>query len=269
MGVSKATRERWKAEWADPKYLHEAWEQLQAQKADPFSFSKLPYWLGLEVWSADEGLLILANVEPGTVQIGAEYAPGPYFNTEWTNALPFDEHVAFFQVPPPIDMKLEECGGDAEYFESYLVEVEGRVRKLRAAQTIFESLEHRFERSPSAKKSMAREGGYLPAAMIAWALSIGFKPAWYEWAVQRHLLPEPIALEKAPYFDADAEDYPYLLHVAIRAWEAARASDVGTPRQRIDAFLEASYPTMTPATRNAIALVANWKKSPGRPKGNR
>ncbi len=67
------------------------------------------------------------------------------------------------------------------------------------------------------------------------------------------------------YFDPDDDDYPELLHVAFRAWEHARNAGDGTPKQRIQSFLEARYPHIPTASRNAIALVANWNKVGGRP----
>lgn len=73
------------------------------------------------------------------------------------------------------------------------------------------------------------------------------------------------SLQDAPFFDADAEDYPYLLHIAVRAWEDARHSSTGTPKQRVLNYLETKYPTMPQGSRDAIAQVVNWQRSGGRP----
>ena len=40
----------------------------------------------------------------------------------------------------------------------------------------------------------------------------------------------------------------------------------GTPKQRIQEFIKERYPKVKEGTRDAIALVANWQKSGGRPK---
>ena len=67
MAVSNRTRQKWAASRRDPNFQKQVAELVDAQRADPFSYSALPYWLGLEVWTRDEGLYILAGVEPGTV----------------------------------------------------------------------------------------------------------------------------------------------------------------------------------------------------------
>lgn len=211
----------------------------------------------------------MANVEPGTVRCGPDHLQVMVRGCEWTNAMPFDEHVAFFQVPPPLDWTIENFDGDLERFDHYVEALERRREILQSVQGTFESLLHRLDHSPSALRSESAflSSGYRPISMIAWASSIGFKPKWYDWAENRGLIPEAVTLTAAPFFDADSSDYPFLLHVAVRAWESAKAGVDGTPRQRIEAFLRANYPDLTDATRDAIALVANWQKRPGRPKG--
>lgn len=65
--------------------------------------------------------------------------------------------------------------------------------------------------------------------------------------------------------DPDADDYPELLHIAIRTWTHAREGTQGTPKQRALQFLEDRYKTLPQTTREAIALVVNWKREGGRP----
>ncbi len=69
-----------------------------------------------------------------------------------------------------------------------------------------------------------------------------------------------------PYFDSDSDDYPQLLHIAVRAWEHARSTSGGTAKQRISNYVLERYPDIAEGTREAIALVANWKKAGGRPR---
>jgi hypothetical protein len=70
---------------------------------------------------------------------------------------------------------------------------------------------------------------------------------------------------EAPYFDADAPDYPELLSIAVRACEHARKGGDGTPKQRVIAFLAEQYESLPQNARDAIAQVANWQKAGGRP----
>ena len=72
-------------------------------------------------------------------------------------------------------------------------------------------------------------------------------------------------VQDAPFFDADAADYPELLHIAVRAWEHARQTSAGTPKQRVLDFLADRYPLMPQSSRDAIAQVVNWQRSGGRP----
>jgi hypothetical protein len=74
------------------------------------------------------------------------------------------------------------------------------------------------------------------------------------------------SLQEAPYFDADAGDYPELLHIAVRAWEHARkAPSEGTPKQRVLDYLGTRYTSMSQGSRDAIAQVVNWHRAGGRP----
>jgi hypothetical protein len=70
---------------------------------------------------------------------------------------------------------------------------------------------------------------------------------------------------EAPFFDPDAEDYPEMLAIAVRAWEHARKGTEGTPKQRVLGFLYAQHRKLPQGTREAIAQVANWQRSGGRP----
>jgi len=76
----------------------------------------------------------------------------------------------------------------------------------------------------------------------------------------------PTNIASSPFFDADADDYPKLLHIAVRAWEHARTGTLGTAKQRIYKFLIERYPDLSASEREAISVIGNWQKSGGRPK---
>lgn len=70
----------------------------------------------------------------------------------------------------------------------------------------------------------------------------------------------------APYFDADSPEYPELLAIAVRAWEAAKAAkNSETPKQRVLNYLGERYPKLGQTSRDAIAQVVNWQRTGGRP----
>ena len=73
---------------------------------------------------------------------------------------------------------------------------------------------------------------------------------------------------EAPFFDADSPEYPVLLAIAVRAWEAAREGTAGTPKQRVLEFLGQNYNDLPQGSRDAIAQVVNWQRGGGRPAKN-
>lgn len=272
MAVSNARREQWKLRWqkareAGEDPLQAGFDALKKWEADPLAHSRLAYWLKLEIWSAEEGLLVLAGVEPGTVVTGTEH-----FNNsagagdEWTNAQPFAEHFGFSFAPDPHDLCESDFGGNVEEFDAYLERIEHRRDVLRPLRDLFIGLQHKLEHSPSALGEPTLPGSWRPLAFLSWAASIGFRPHWHDWADEQSLLPDQLDAMAAPFFDADSDSYPELLHIAVRAWEAAQRETSGTPKQRIERYLAERYPGMTGSTRSAIALVANWQKAGGRPK---
>lgn len=272
MTVSKARIAKWQERWAEARKkgqdpLQDGVDALRRWEADPLGNSALPYWLALEVWSQEEGLLVLCGVEPDTVTTDGD----PFYSDlgvghEWINAQPFVEHRAFSFAPVPHDLTDQDYESNPEGFESYLQEVERRRDVLRPLREIYLGLEHKLSHSPSALGEEVTKGHWRPLAFLAWAETLRFKPSWLDWAKSSGRLPDALDAMKAPYFDADSATYPELLHIAVRAWETAQRETAGTPKQRIEHFLLQHYPALTASTRAAIALVANWQKVGGRPK---
>jgi hypothetical protein len=185
--------------------------------------------------------------------------------------MPFAEHIAFYQLPAPPNLTLEDHIGDHLAFEHYLQDQEARTRTLRRLQNLHDSLAHKLEHSPSALGKRESFGSsqrpqYPPVRFLAWARSINFKPDWFEWASQKGVLPDELNPTAAPFFDADSPDYPELLAIAVRAWDYARSATEGTPKQRIERFLSERYAHLTESARGSIASVANWQKAGGRPR---
>jgi hypothetical protein len=267
MAVSKRTKKKWAESFHTGRnelFPEEVVRLVEAQAADPIAFSQLAYWLSLEVWSIEEGALVLAGVEPGTVQT-SEGNPFHFGYTEWTNAMPFSQLATWYQLPESPDLRLEDFKGDVEAHDAYLERQEDRRAILKRHETLYKSLRHKLDHSPSALGASVHPDQYRPVAFLAWAGSINFKPEWWDWAQTRNRLPDDMHPGAPPYFDADASDYPDLLHIAVRAWEHARKSGDGTPKQRVLAYLESRYPKLPSGSRKAIAQVVNWQRAGGRP----
>jgi hypothetical protein len=264
MTASKATKARWAKQWSDPKFEESILTCVQAARDDPFGHSQLRYWLSLEVWEREEGLLVLAGVEPGTVVVSDE-EPSFMGSAEWTNVMPFSQPATFYQFPEPEGLDQRAFGDDELAFESYLKACEERRQILSRHQALFQALQHRLDHTPSALGDPVCRDKWRPASFIGWAQSINFKPDWIDWAQQHEVITSDYGLASAPYFDADAADYPLLLHIAVRAWEYARSREQGTPKQRVLEFLSKNYSELPKAAREAIAQVANWQRAGGRP----
>ena len=243
MAVSKARLAKWTLAWkqsreggVDP--LQAGVDRLNKWKKDPLALSHLSYWLKLEVWGEEEGLLVLAGVEPGTVitdnqTFASSFAAG----TVWTIAQPFLQLPSFSEFPEPHDLTVDSFNGDADQFDAYLERREHLHEILAPLRALSMSLQHKLEHSPSALGTPVASGQWRPVAFLAWARSIGFKPHWHEWAEKNNLLPDQLDVMAAPFFDADSDSYPELLHIAVRAWESAKADGTGTPKQRLERFL--------------------------------
>lgn len=273
MAVSEAKKQQWRAEWTraiaegrDP--LQDAAARLEKWKADPLAHSTLPYWLNLEAWTVPEGLQVLAGIEPGSVDSDVPPCTSleDHEDDDWRSAQPFEEHFSFSVLPEPSGLTKSDFGGDAERYEDYLQRCEARQVVLQPLRRLVSQLHHKLEHSPSALGEPIVPGKWRPVTFISWALSIGYRPKWHEWADRNGLLPDPLDAMAAPYFDVDGDDYPALLHIAVRAWEVARHGTTGTPKQRVLGFLAERYPDLPQSTKDAIALVTNWQKVGGRPK---
>lgn len=273
MAVSKHRRQQWLSAWKrateEGKHpLQAGIDALEKWRADPLAQSALPYWLGLEVWTVTEGLLVLAGVEPDTVVSGAPafMSEGIFEDKEWLSAQPFEKHFSFSVLPEPFDFVESDFEGESGAYEAYLQRCEARREVLEPLRKLSQGLHHKLEHSPSALGEPVSRGKWRPVAFISWAKSIGYSPSWYAWAEKRNLLPDSLEATAAPYFDVDRDDYPALLHIAVRAWDFARGESTGTPKQRVMGFLSQRYPDLPQSTREAIALITNWRKVGGRPK---
>jgi hypothetical protein len=71
--------------------------------------------------------------------------------------------------------------------------------------------------------------------------------------------------------DFDHEHWPEELGIAVTAWRASTNQDLNekTPKEFMKELIKTQYPTFTDAKVDRIATVANWDKSPGRPKKNK
>jgi hypothetical protein len=256
----------------DPKWVAEVLKRGEEARADPISFSALAYWLKLDTWSRDEGLLILAGLDPQSVIpsiVGMTFKGVDLW--AFDTAQPFNRAPHFTLEPFGAPDRATYAGDDAG-FERLLERAEDVNAVLDNHRETIRVLSHVLSRStvglgdqmPSDPMRWGQEL-YSPTRFIAWANSIKYRIPWLAWATERGLLGDEVGPYAAPFFDADATDYPELLAIAVRAWEHVRKLTAGTPKNRVLEYLAERYPAMPKGSRNAIAQVVNWQRTGGRP----
>jgi hypothetical protein len=102
------------------------------------------------------------------------------------------------------------------------------------------------------------------SAFAAWAKTVA------QWDVPKELqtlISNDIAgFDPYRLFQADSDDYPPLLHIAVRVWDEARQQTTSdTPKQRIRKILDRRL-GLSDNEKEMIASIANWDKQGGRPK---
>jgi len=254
---------------------------------DPYARSDLPRWLGFETWRPRDALLLLAGVSPtgAVVDWSYENFMGATIDKPAIRAATdLDAIYDQYDIPQPdawskdITIVKNRLRNEADTLtDEQRKGLEDDLRSLEKLRddpsTVrrAEVLRHRsnilsalsdvwFSGDHDAEKR------YSPEHFISWAEARGYRPDWYEWARSTGLIDDLDAVFRAPYLDPDSDDYPELLHIALRAWEETRAGGDGTPKQRIERFLLERYPSLRPTTRELIAQVANWQRTGGRPR---
>lgn len=262
---------------------------VDAQKKDPFLYSNLPSLLELETWRPREAFLILAGVDPASIIMEWEYENfmgGKVDDPVIRHANWFSSPYDFYDYPVTDDesLTLSELNGmikRAKETGTSHEEIVELLRRLESLQRLQNDKTSRFK-----TEVLALRGSMVgiikrrwescdheidqrrsPEFFVRWAEARGFEIEWAQWARGAEYIEVEPPVSSPPFFDADSEDYPELLHVAVRAWDHARCTSGGTPKQRISRYVEERYPGITDGAREAISLIANWQKTGGRPKG--
>lgn len=261
---------------------------LKEKARHPYHYSSLRDWLGLETWHAREALLLLVGVCPrgAIVEWETENFMGAVLDEpRIVNATCLNE-IGDDYIVPSIDAwdddireakrELRERGdslGEEEKakLQAHLEHLQRlksdpsvvtRSRELALRSRLLGELSrHWFSGDHDPQKR------YSPEHYLGWASARGFVPEWHDWARSQGLIDAHEAVFRQPFFDPDSPDYPELLHIAVNAWQEARKGGLGTPKQRIERFLQVRYAALPPTTRELIAQLANWQRTGGRPRG--
>ena len=264
-------------------------QERNEQLKEALRFTTLRGWLERETWAPREALPILAGLDPDLSVLtwpessspDRRFLPPNLRKGRWFTAWPARDHQDGFASSLE-GFSLQKQLHDADQ--------EGYPELLEAAEKIFfYGWTHGI---PDEREALARlisslrekmltlightwfsanhdtEQRHSPDFFLRWAESHGFLVEWATWARSEALVESDFAAEAPPFFDPESLEYPKALHIAVRAWEYAKKSSGGTPKQRILSYLEARYPDLTGSEKEAIALVGNWQKAAGRPRKN-
>ena len=254
----------------------------------PYHFSALRDWLELETWTPKQALLLLAGVSPDAAKVDWTYknfAGVEISRPKIRMATVLNAIHDTYDVPERDAWDDDICEVKRELGQSASGNLsEDRKRDLQRELAKLEALRDE-DTVVRREKTMLHRSNILaglskrwfsgdhdvaarnfPSHFIGWAAARGFYPEWFEWAKSSELIDASEEVYRAPFFDPDQPDYPVLLHIAVRAWEAARVGGTGTPKQRIERFVSERYPALKATTRELIAQIANWERTGGRPR---
>ena len=266
-------------------------ESIKERRKDPIRYSELPKLLDYETWSPKDAMLILAGIDPFAAIMkwsyenfmGAEIRNPKIIHANW-----FASTSDLYDYPVAADeevssSEVRQMIREGEKLSPNSPEIKNRIERLKKRLIEVE----RWEKDETSvfKSSMlklrAKMAGILnarwetgghdvearrsPKFFLQWAESRGFKVEWAAWARAEGFIDSDAPATAAPFFDSDAEDYPRLLHIAVRAWDEARKGGQGTASQRITAFLQDRYPELSSNEKESIRMICNWQKAGGRP----
>ena len=273
MAISKRRLAAFDALLRDPKWVEEVLARAAATELEPYGESSLAYWLKLDTWTRREGLMVLSGIDPKSVVRLRDPIGGMTFEVpdlwDFDTAQPFSQ-PPHFTLEPFGEVPEKGSSQTEESFDSLVERIEKVNSILDGHRQLMSVLTHVLDRSlvglgdAQGHDNVGMER-YAPARFIAWATSIRYTISWLTWATEMGFVGSEQSPFVAPFFDADASDYPELLAIAVRAWEHARRTEGSTPKQRVLEFLDKRYPTMLQGSRDAIAQVVNWQRTGGRP----
>lgn len=260
---------------------------LAEQRKNPLHFSDLGNLLELETWKPRDAMLILAGVDPSAALVdwsyenflGAEIEKPKIRRATWFSN-PSDTYdwpltTDFEESPSELMLKIRRARASKQ--DDVVQKLEEELRKVNrmandpTACYVQEMLDLRSEMLHHLSRRWFTadhdpETKHSPEYFVRWAEARGFVIEWASWARNSGYIDTDPPATSPPFFDADAEDYPKLLHIAVRAWDHARQGSQGTAKQRISAFLQERFPDLSASEREAIAMIGNWQKAGGRPR---
>lgn len=163
-------------------------EEQATRKLDLYGSSRLEEWLSSETMSEEEGLYLLAGLDPAKVETLQEDLIGP---ARLVNALPLDRDSSFLGAPYEKRDK-NSFHGNEEAYKSFHGAWEQKHLILQQHNDLFHTLERKLKQSVTGLGEPAIKRGivhyYSPSRFMEWASSIKFKPQWFDWATNKGLL---------------------------------------------------------------------------------
>ena len=259
---------------------------LALQRHEAYANSKLEDLLSSETLSTEDGLYLLAGLDPGTVitrQEGLDCPP------RLINALPLDRDISFLNDPCENQDRKSFHGND-EAYQKFRESYAKKQSILKFHNDLIKTLERKLQESVVGLGEPAITRGYVqfykPEKFWMWAISIRRTPTWFDWATDKGLLnlelespgSDSDSLQSTKNYksfqipvclEIDPSERPEQLDIANIAFRMVM-NGFGDPsktfKQRLIEYLKNNYPHLTSESINQISTVANPNKGPGRRK---
>jgi len=166
-----------------PKFYTSEEEKLR-RKNNPYCYSCLSERLTLETWSQEEGLLILASIDPLGADVnwdGYENYMGVHIDSvKLINATLLEDDGDHYDLPHGLSE--EEAKDKWKFDDDFIRHLQDRQEKIRRYSAKLSHVKKTWD------ASYFKEERYSPKHYIEWAKSKNIGISWLEWAIENKLL---------------------------------------------------------------------------------
>jgi len=195
-------------------------EERLKRKNNPYHYSCLSERLTLETWSQEEGLLILASIDPLGADVnwdGYENYMGVHIDSvKLINATLLEDDGDHYDLPH--DLSEEEAKDKWKFDDDFIRHLQDRQEKIRRYSAKLSHVKKTWD------ASYFKEERYSPKHYIEWAKSKNIGISWLEWAIENKLL-DPV-VETVDNELGETEKENFLKTIAVLA--KTIANDHGT-----------------------------------------
>jgi hypothetical protein len=234
----------------NPK-INSALKSQYAMQSKERSDAELQGWLELDTWTVEEGLLLIAGIDPQAAVVkwdGWVSALGHKINkVRLLNARPLSEHPIFLAIPSPESPCISDEGHPGEFTVSWGVMPDAQEEAVKWEKlSILQALEEKLTHLNRLWISGQHGGQRYPAAyFIGWAEKKNIEIPWLSHAREMEWLPVSITSD-----EVDA------LSGVIPAW-VPQARKIGEDWMRDEEKTNAKRPTLVAIAKYVEGELSN------------